>query len=464
MWDEIRNPQNKFRPVTVLHVCSSHLIRAATKRIKTFTDDHGMRILCGRVVALLIHSTSMDKADEIIKLCSQVFGMRRKASDHEDAVNTLKRRVSPESSGACHEPTTKELDDLLGNTSAEDEKEEEPIDMPVSRNESPFHVHFNSIYENTVAQETGENEKPFYNEAFISYLLNELLPFFPLWSALIIQRFGITRDSNAPAENWFKIIKFLVFNNEMKQVIPRFIQKSESLLWGRFQKKKYGMKTTRQSQRMCTSKELQPSKRKTEKQKLQKKIAPKENIPIPKSKVQKIKENNGTPKTTVRKPKKKIQKPKRKIGEQLSKGKGKKSKGKGQKSKENEICIEVSDEFWLRKQEEVEGNYFQPFPKFLDIGSQTESQIGKKKRKTETKIEVTKQGESESHPSTPFILDDIDMNDFPAFQTNILSVDHDINRGTEAQADANDEQKGTGIVIDDIDMNRTEAPTVDRHE
>ena len=36
---EIKNPERDIQPRTIIHVCSSHLIKAAMKRIRTFTID-----------------------------------------------------------------------------------------------------------------------------------------------------------------------------------------------------------------------------------------------------------------------------------------------------------------------------------------------------------------------------------------------------------------------------------------
>ena len=57
------------------------------------------------------------------------------------------------------------------------------------------------------------------------------------------------RDSNATAENWFKIVKVDLFDSESKLRAPRFIQRLESILEGRLKERKYSLDPTRRTPR-----------------------------------------------------------------------------------------------------------------------------------------------------------------------------------------------------------------------
>lgn len=49
--------------------------------------------------------------------------------------------------------------------------------------------------------------------------------YYPIWSAAALIRLGLLRDSNATAENGFKILKHQIFNKELRIKVPRIIQK-----------------------------------------------------------------------------------------------------------------------------------------------------------------------------------------------------------------------------------------------
>lgn len=93
---------------------------------------------------------------------------------------------------------------------------------------------------------TTDDTNHLYLPAFITYLLNELLPYFPLWLGLLIKRFGIRRNSNAAVESWNKIIKRFVFDSKMRQLIPRAINTLQDNASNRLLQRKYNRPTSRQ--------------------------------------------------------------------------------------------------------------------------------------------------------------------------------------------------------------------------
>ncbi|XP_025994314.1 sentrin-specific protease 3-like [Solenopsis invicta] len=81
---------------------------------------------------------------------------------------------------------------------------------------------------------------------FMTYLIDELLPYYPLWSAILIKEFDIRRHLNAAVENWHKIIKHYLFDGKMRQLIPRAINTLAKNVHNRLLQRKYGTRTTRQ--------------------------------------------------------------------------------------------------------------------------------------------------------------------------------------------------------------------------
>lgn len=63
---------------------------------------------------------------------------------------------------------------------------------------------------------------------------------------LIIHIFGIKRDTNNAVENWMGFVKNIEFGKKLRNLIPRFIQRHELTINGRYKEVIYGLVTTRQ--------------------------------------------------------------------------------------------------------------------------------------------------------------------------------------------------------------------------
>ena len=75
------------------------------------------------------------------------------------------------------------------------------------REQSKYYQVFFSLYKEVIHINNLYEDNALYKPEFITYLLNELLPYYPLWSGLLIKDFGIRRNCNAAVESWNKIIK-----------------------------------------------------------------------------------------------------------------------------------------------------------------------------------------------------------------------------------------------------------------
>ena len=93
---------------------------------------------------------------------------------------------------------------------------------------------------------TDNQSNKFYLSSFVNYVQNEFLPYYPLWSGILIERFDIRRYSNATVESWNKIIKCFVFDGIMRQIIPRAISTLLENIVNRIIKRNYDWRTSRQ--------------------------------------------------------------------------------------------------------------------------------------------------------------------------------------------------------------------------
>ena len=68
------------------------------------------------------------------------------------------------------------------------------------------------------------------------------MPYFPIWSSVGIHDLGLQRDSNAPVENYFDIVKNKTFKDEKRVPIPRFISRQWPTIAASLRKRKYSDK------------------------------------------------------------------------------------------------------------------------------------------------------------------------------------------------------------------------------
>ena len=128
--------------------------------------------------------------------------------------------------------------DITVSSNAPEEFEDE-TDVHVNgvtyREKSPFGRHFELIYHNILdsLSEVENVSQPdpnsvCYSPQIIQFLLKYYMPLVPLWSGIILSTVnskGSPTDSNAIAENWFRIVKHSIFTPETNIKAADFIRK-----------------------------------------------------------------------------------------------------------------------------------------------------------------------------------------------------------------------------------------------
>ncbi|KAH0556126.1 hypothetical protein KQX54_000240 [Cotesia glomerata] len=112
-----------------------------------------------------------------------------------------------------------------------------------------FRENFNSEYEALCPE-------------IVQYIIDEWFPYYPLCSAEQIKKFGILRDSTSTAENWHKIVKINLNDEETKMPAPRFIKRQAELLVGRLRERTISLKTDRQKKGVIRKKIMKKTIRK----------------------------------------------------------------------------------------------------------------------------------------------------------------------------------------------------------
>ncbi|KAJ8671772.1 hypothetical protein QAD02_003031 [Eretmocerus hayati] len=242
-----------------IHVCSSHVIKAAINRIKSFTDVEEERTMMRSAVSLLIHTTDIATAKMLFKKFVILFDSRMMSSNHSDLVTDLlhpelldlivaERNRDAHASNANSEMNSESHHNDLND---DFDAEEEILDYQFNntkREQSKFYQEFFRVHVQATKGVKFNGSNPLYKPKFIEYLLNELLPYYPLWSGVMIKQFNLRRNSNAGSESWNKFIKHYLFDGEMRQKIPRAINKLESNVNNRLVQRKFDCRTSKQQE------------------------------------------------------------------------------------------------------------------------------------------------------------------------------------------------------------------------
>lgn len=194
-----------------------------------------MRSTAAILIAQLIHCKSVQEAEPIVHNIVRFFGFQNEISDFDMRLKYIKGSRNEEFDFS---QTDDRPDDI------------ERLNDASKRRNSPYFKIFNSMKDNILHENNVAAPKnTWYSSKFINYIFEFLLPYFCLWSAVVIKRFNITRDSNAPIENYFKIVKQHLNENKMHVPATRFIQRNEPFIRTRLKERKFDLTSTRQKNR-----------------------------------------------------------------------------------------------------------------------------------------------------------------------------------------------------------------------
>lgn len=136
------------------------------------------------------------------------------------------------------------------------------------RKGSAFYKHFHKIcalildeaqeYEETLIEDKLIGNKN-YNKKYFNYMVDFILPYYPLWSAAILPKLNLLRYSNAPIENYFNIVKNRLMAKKLRIPIPRFLALIEGFVRGWILERQYTLRTERQ--RLGALKKIKDCKR-----------------------------------------------------------------------------------------------------------------------------------------------------------------------------------------------------------
>ena len=189
------------------------------------------RYIASNLISALIYSYDIHTATIPFEALITIFGLEKETDDFDDLIESNSGQM---------------------NHTRDDEQRDENMDIIDSEigeklKSSLYFQSFKKIKEDVEKVVCSNKINIYYSIKFIEYVLNSLMPFFSLWSAAGIKRYGVARDSNATAENLFKIKKHIELKGEKNIAIPRLIQKLEEDIKLKIKERIFTTKTTRRS-------------------------------------------------------------------------------------------------------------------------------------------------------------------------------------------------------------------------
>lgn len=237
MYDKYEKNIKTDVKVTVLHVCSSHFIKTVCQKTKKCypKEQKHIRFIATSLMAKMLHCECVSAAAEVYVVFVTLFGLKNKYTDFNQLVSSVKIIV----------------EDVSSDSTSYISPETEESGISYERKASPYYQAFQQIKINVLNRcSTIPVSNPFFSADFFEYVTEFLLPYFPLWSAVAIAQFGLSRDSNAPIENYFKILKHNILDGETRIPAPRFITKNLSIIQARLKERQFPHTTSRQKRKI----------------------------------------------------------------------------------------------------------------------------------------------------------------------------------------------------------------------
>jgi hypothetical protein len=245
------------RDLTVVHLCTAHIMHNLSTNLRQTTKHNKkQRKIVMTMMTCIVNSISLEAASDIFKDCCIILKSKEQTDEVKAALKRIRRKAIPY--------TDCEMDEE-GKVSPSDNI---PYEKDILDDEgtimaaSPFTAHFRNIEQNVEEDEGGHGlPNEFRSEQHLKLLLNKYLPIYPMLSGMLLgdlERYlpdshtsegqtnlpdseeqTETRDTNAPVEAWFKMIKIDVLRRKRGLRLADFIRKLKKTIRGRLRERHY---------------------------------------------------------------------------------------------------------------------------------------------------------------------------------------------------------------------------------
>ena len=223
----------------VLHICSAHVMHRFSYQIsKKFKVDKKVKSLILYVLGSMISCIEISKLDALFNSLCYVLASEYIIPSVSEHLIALESLIQGEYS------FDSEVEDIdKGNECNENAK--------TYKEKSQFGRHFTSMwsecinhiqnYEKSMKSQLITNI--YFHPSILKHLLSYYMPLAPLWSGLILNNVKLDNhptDSNASVENWFRIVKYSIFDGKLniksadfiRQIYPNIQERVASFRFG----------------------------------------------------------------------------------------------------------------------------------------------------------------------------------------------------------------------------------------
>ena len=248
----ISNGKTEYKNhLTIIHICASHMIKSFINRIATITKDKGLKDFIVHWFALMQNTTSITSAIELWTNLSSALKTKSLTKEATESISILNSAIASKGEIVKEENTVCDHIDVTVEVDLASLEQQGPI-----RRRSPFY----NAFEIPISID-GHHDNDYYCPEALRLIHAQYLPLFPLWSGIMLgdlgrhmypeahTMIGETRDTNAPVENWMKIIKKDIFQGR-KHILPgKFIRTMHSNLKGRIKAHNMDLRPTKKQKK-----------------------------------------------------------------------------------------------------------------------------------------------------------------------------------------------------------------------
>ncbi|XP_056613419.1 120.7 kDa protein in NOF-FB transposable element [Triplophysa dalaica] len=231
---------------TVVHICAAHMIKILCCKVSKVKCGKPTKDLFLYSMALLQNATTLNEIKALLTDIGTVFS-EATHTNCQESINNLKTAIENQSIIADVETeiTPTEEADLFTDTTPK-----------TIRHDSPFVRCFEDVLSGTTRKRQTRKAfvappNPYYCPGLID-IVSRYLATLPLWTGIMLNQLGRTRDTNSEAENWFRTTKTIVLKNQLHRRPGDFIQTMQEFISGRVR----GVKITKIRQGVLKNKEL----------------------------------------------------------------------------------------------------------------------------------------------------------------------------------------------------------------
>lgn len=226
-----------------IHFCYNHFMKVFANDLKNIKTPIQIRKRLMDCMRLAVRLRNLEDLNKWFRLVVIVFSSKLRTKIFESAYQDLKVFISDQNMGAEEnydedKPIEKEemnvINDIEVSFLKEDFYDAKNTKKKRIFKDSPFFHHFNEIYASATNEleaskdpDGSYNDNIFYFPKFLGKLLEKYMSVVCFWSNLVVSRVDgkVEIVSNARIENFFRLLKHSILNDQMNQRVTQFFRK-----------------------------------------------------------------------------------------------------------------------------------------------------------------------------------------------------------------------------------------------